>query len=90
MAADVFRSMFDTTCLDFAPPDPYAQQKLQMMAENAHVAGDRLLKENSQQLRLRKILIANKKKGFHSVVFGVCLASLATVAIGMLSECMRS
>ena len=70
MAADAFRSMFDTTCPDFAPPDPHAQQKLQMIADNAHVAGDRLLKEKSQQLRLRKILIANKKKGFHSAVFG--------------------
>ena len=28
LAADAFRSMFESTCPDFGPPDPYAQQRL--------------------------------------------------------------
>ena len=70
LAADVFRAMIDSTCPDFGAPDPYTQQKLQMMTDNAHVAGEEIFREGSHQLRLRKILIENKRKGFHSTLWG--------------------
>ena len=41
-----------------------------MMMDNAHVVGEEILKEDSHQLRLRKILTENKRKGFYSALWG--------------------
>ena len=56
------------------------------MMDNAHVAGETILNEGSYQLRLRKILIANKQKGVLSFMRGAFRVSHATVWDGTCSK----